>query len=99
MAKKSKKFSTDLDETIVEDPELDSTPDEIVEEDDSVTYTMGDIATLENDEEEKVSLKEIQPSDEEEWVLGGDEEYSTEDYDPYLDAADYDGDNPYDDDY
>ena len=58
---------------------------------------MGDIKVLENDDDEKIELKvnASENEEDEEWV---DPESIQDDYDPYLDGANYDMDNPYNDD-
>lgn len=80
------------------EPEITEVPDGEEGAEEDITYTMGDIKVLEGDEEEeKLDLKKIttEEEQEEEWV---DPEYIQDDRDPYLDDANYDMDNPYNDD-
>ena len=105
MKKKSiSKLNTSLDkdslrnEDLTKDlePEITELADADGAEDD-ITYTMGDIKVLENDDDEKIELKvnASENEEDEEWV---DPESIQDDYDPYLDGANYDMDNPYNDD-
>ena len=99
--KKTKNIEDEEVKLTDSDVEAEPSPDEIAEQeggDDVVGYTMGDIITMENDKEEKLDLKKLNPDEEEdiEWI---DPEYSLEDKDPWQEQEDrYDGDNPYDDD-
>jgi|SRR5690554_5961678 len=114
MAKKSSKLNTSLDDDNLpaeDDIVVDDIPVDVdtnIAEDvavegaeDDITYTMGKVlvAGADDEEEEKLDLKKIKTDDDgdedEEWI---DDEYIQDDYDPYLDDADYDMDNPYDDD-
>lgn len=103
MARKSTKKTNSEEEIILSgadenaEPEVTEIPDGEEGAEDDITYTMGDIKVLGEEEEEKLDLKKITPEEEqeEEWV---DPEFIQDDYDPYLDGADYDMDNPYNDD-
>lgn len=90
----------DIDFSIPEDEsEIVQVADSDVAEDDT-TYTMGRIEVMGgNEEEEKLDLKKINNNEDEEdveWIDDG--ETIKEDYDPYLDGADFDSDNPYNED-
>lgn len=67
---------------------------------DDTTYTMGKIEVMGGaEEEEKLDLKKLNNGEDEEdveWIDDG--EIIKDDYDPYLDGADFDSDNPYNDD-
>jgi hypothetical protein len=106
MARKSKKTNSEVDETLTIQPE--NAADEVIgaEEGDEITYTMGNIQVDEGSEAAEAeefkkasdSLQTKEEGDEEgEWIQ--EEDFSLADEDPFLDAADFDSDNPDNDEY